>query len=130
MRSFVCSGDAPDNLLGQVFAGQVDEVQQQLHYLIGSTRVLLLIGRKFYFRSSDYLGVVVLAVANGAVERIDISYAGGGSGMLGLQWGAGDRLETDVANAIAEALRNAGVRFQEGTGTAQGPGAGGSTPLP
>ena len=72
------------------------EVQAATRYAFGGTAVMIVVGRKFYFRSNDYLGVVCVTTTSGGTQRIDVSYAGGGSGMLGVQWGAGNDLEAAI----------------------------------
>jgi hypothetical protein len=130
VRTILCASDAPDELIGRAFATVVDEVQREVRYQVGPSRVALFVGSKFFFRTNDRIAGILLAVSNGATERIDLIYGGGGSGLLGAQWGAGDDLEGQLTEAIAGALRGAGLRFEESPGTPEGPSPPGSSPLP
>jgi len=102
------------------------EVQAATRYAFGGTAVMIVVGRKFYFRSNDYLGVVCVTTTSAGTQRIDVSYAGGGSGMLGVQWGAGNDLESSLFDAIASLLRQRGIAFNEISPEAPPP----SAPLP
>jgi hypothetical protein len=126
LRSVLVQGELSpadlDGLLATVGATR----QAAAAYALGASRVTILVGSKFYFRSNDYLGVVIAAVANGTSQRIDVSYAGGGSGLLGIQLGAGDSLEEALFTALVGVLQSRSLRF----GDPESAGAGPSAPLP
>lgn len=105
MRSMLVQGSLSGGELAESAREAGVEVQAAAAYELGTTRVEFLIGKRFYFRSNDYLGLVVVAATDGAVQRIDVGYAGGGSGLLGVQWGAGNDLESTVYAALLERLR-------------------------
>ena len=125
MRSVLIEGELGDAELAAVLQGADVQEQSATAYAFGTTRVALLVGRKFFFRSNDYLGLVIVAATDGRVQRIDISYAGGGAGLLGVQWGAGTDLETQVYQSLMERLRARTLRCSDISSA--GPPAG---PLP
>jgi hypothetical protein len=131
MRSILVKGDVPDELVANAVRATTGEIQQQVRYLFGTTRITLFVAQKYFFRTNDRLGLIVLAVSNGSSERIDMTYSGGGSGLLNVQWGAGDELEESFHAALVQALRSAGFRSEPSSpdgGTAPPPAS--SRPLP
>jgi hypothetical protein len=115
MRSLLVQGElSPSDLTG-AFDSIGAERQGTSAYTLGNVRVLQLVGRKFFFRSNDYLGLVLLAATDGVSQRIDIGYAGGGSGLLGIQWGAGDKLEGSLFDALTQALQARSLPYQDAT---------------
>jgi len=126
MHSVLVRGEVPPSDLAGLFVAVGAEGQGAVGYAYGNVRIVLYVGRKFFFRSNDYLGLVILASTDGASQRIDISYAGGGSGLLGVQWGAGDSLETSLFDALLNVLRARSLAY----GDPGSPGPGGGNPLP
>jgi len=115
MRSVFVRGEVSPGDLSNLFASVGAEGQASTSYAFGEVRVVLLVGRKFAFRSNDYLGLVILAATNGQNQRIDVSYAGAGSGLLGVQLGAGESLETNLFNAVLQLLQARSLSYQEAT---------------
>lgn len=115
MRSILVQGELSNDQLASTFQGVVGEVQTVITYAFGSVRVVLLVGRKFFFRSNDYLGLALLATTDGTTQRIDMSIAGGGSGVFGVQWGAGASFEEELYQAISSALAQSSLNAQEVT---------------
>jgi hypothetical protein len=115
MRSLLVQGELSVADLVAAFDSTVGERQSHAAYTLGNVRVLQLVGRKFFFRSNDYLGVVLLAATDGVSQRIDIAYAGGGSGLLGVEWGAGDKLEGSLFDALTQALQARSLPYQDAT---------------
>jgi len=120
MRSLLVQGELGAVDLAGVLPAIGITVQNSVGYSIGNTRVVLYVGRKFYFRSNDYLGIVVLTATTENSQRIDLNYAGGGSGMMGVQWGAGRDLETTLFDAIVAALVARSLAYSEIPPTASG----------
>ena len=85
------------------------ELQGAAAYAFGGTRISLFLGRKHFFRMNSYLGVSLVAATDGATQRIDIGQAGGGSGLIGMEWGAGDDLEASIYNSLAALLQQKGL---------------------
>ncbi|HTT72745.1 MAG TPA: hypothetical protein VMG99_01145 [Thermoplasmata archaeon] len=100
MRSVLVNGEVGGDDLGGLFSAVGADAQGAVAYAFGPVRVVVLVGRKFFFRSNDYLGLVIVATTDGREQRIDISYAGGGSGLLGVQWGAGSDLESQLYTEV------------------------------
>jgi hypothetical protein len=113
MRSLLVQGEIDATEIAAVLPTAGAKVQTAVGYAFGATRIALYIGRKYTFRSNDYLGIILLAASDGTTQRIDVSYAGGGSGMLGVVWGAGTDLENEVLNAISQVASRLGLRCTE-----------------
>lgn len=113
MRSVFVHGELSADDLGGLLGSAGASGQFSASYAFGDVRVVIYVGRKFMFRSNDYLGVLVVATSNGTSQRIDLSYAGGGSGMLGVQWGAGDSIELDLYDALLSLIQSRSLTYQE-----------------
>jgi hypothetical protein len=113
MRSLLIQGEIEAAELGEVLPGAGAKVQTSLAYAFGATHVALFVGRKFTFRSNDYLGIVLMTASDGTTQRVDVSYAGGGSGILGAVWGAGRDIEDAVGDAIRSIAQRRGLQCSE-----------------
>jgi len=109
MQSVLLRGELSPADLGEVVEAAGAEIQDSAAYAFGSTRIYLTVGRKHFFRTNSYLGVVLLAATDGATQRIDIAHAGGGSGLMGIEWGSGDDLEGEIAAALGKLIRDRGL---------------------
>lgn len=119
MRSVFVHGERSSEDLGGLLTAVGAEAQGAAAYAFGEARVVRFVGRKFMFRSNDHLGVVVLGASNGTSQRIDLSYAGAGSGVFGMQWGADETIVTTVFRALVQMLGARSLPYQE-TGPAPG----------
>ncbi len=113
MRSLLIHGEIGPAELGEILPSAGAKVQTAVAYAFGTTRVCLFVGRKFTFRSNDYLGIILMAATDGATQRIDVTYSGGGSGLMGMVWGAGQDIENEVGNAILGMAQQKGLQVQE-----------------
>ena len=118
MRSILVQGEVSPAELDGVLGSVGVQRQAITTYSLGPTRVAIVLGCKYYFRSNDYLGVALVAVSDGTAQRIDVSYAGGGAGLLGFQLGAGNDLEAHLTEALSDLLRARSLRFGDAPGTA------------
>ncbi len=62
-------------------------------------------------RTNDRVGVIMLSAANGSDQRIELSSAGGGTGLLGISWGAGGSIETDLFDALRQFIQSRALAF-------------------
>jgi len=115
MRSVVIQGEISAGDLGGLITGAGADLQASAAYAFGSTRVAIFVGKKFFFRSNDYLGVLVVAASDGSTQRVDMSYAGGGSGLLGVQLGAGANIENSLFEGLAGLAQSRNLTFQDVT---------------
>jgi hypothetical protein len=113
VRSLLVQGELPPEELAGLLPAVGADVQTSVGYAFGTVRVFLYVGRKFTFRSSDYLGLTLLAASDGKTQRIDVSYAGGGAGLMGIEWGAGRSLETSLVDAVVAALGEKSLQYSE-----------------
>jgi len=113
MRSVVVQGELPPSDLVNLLATAGVEDQGTASYVYGNVRVLLCVGRRYFLRSNDFLGAVLLATTDGSTQRIDVCSAGAGSGLLGIQLGAGQRVEGDLLDAVLTVARERSLACQE-----------------
>ena len=109
MRSVVVRGELPPEDLRSVVENAGVEIQGGAAYAFGPTRIVFFLGRKHFFRTNSYLGLSLVAATDGTTQRIDIGQAGGGVGLMGLEWGAGDDIEAAVYNALVQLLNERGL---------------------
>lgn len=114
MRTLLVTGELSGNELATAFQQVANEIQTSVAYSFGDIRIVLIVGRKFFFRSNDYMGATILAATNGTTQRIDLSSAGGGSGLLGIQWGAGNKFEQQLFDGVAALAQRHSFRITEG----------------
>lgn len=131
MRSVLVHGELSGEELGQLLAAVRAQPQSSAAYAFGTTRVLLYTAKKFFFRTNDYLGLVILSTTDGVDQRIDLGWVGGGSGLMGLQMGAGDDIEDELFDALMRLIASKGLRYGD-PGSPAGPGGTSSpdSPLP
>jgi hypothetical protein len=115
MRSVLIRGEIPASDLGGLMGGAGADLQASTAYAFGSTRVAIFVGKKFFFRSNDYLGVLVVSASDGSTQRVDLSYAGGGSGLLGVQLGAGTSIENSLFESLTGLAQSRNLTFQDVT---------------
>jgi len=113
MRSLLIQGEVDAAGLAGLLPSVGATVQTAVSYAFGNTRIALYVGRKFTFRSNDYLGILLLAASDGTSQRIDVSYAGGGAGFLGAVWGAGRDLEDNLIGVLADVLASRSLQYSE-----------------
>lgn len=87
MRSVLVRGAATGADLGGVFRSVAGDVQRTASYSLGKIRIALFVGQKYMLRTNDRVGVIMLSAANGSGQRIDLSSAGGATGITGISWG-------------------------------------------
>ena len=109
MHSILVHGEVSTEELRAVVERAGIELQGAASYAFGGTRISLFLGRKHFFRTNSYLGVSLVAATDGTTQRIDIGQAGGGSGLIGMEWGAGDDLEASIYNSLASLLHEKGL---------------------
>ena len=109
MRTILVQGELPPSDLAEVLPQAGVEVQSTAAYAFGSCRIAVFVGRKHYFRSNSYLGVVLVAATDGTTQRLDVGQAGAGAGLMGIEWGAGDDLEASVYNELVSAIQARGL---------------------
>ncbi len=118
MRSVFVHGELGPADIQSLLASVDAQPSAQTAYQFGPVRVTLVVGRKYFFRTDDHLGLVILATSNGTAQRIDISAAGGGkAGLLTGISSASDKIETDAYAALTQLLADKGLSSQDTTGT-------------
>lgn len=113
MRSVMVRGEISDTEVTNLLVAAGAESQGAASYTMGTVRVRILVGKKFYFRTNDYIGAVVVTTTDGVTQRIDLSYAGAGSGFLGSQMGAGSDLENAMYDALIGAVRSRSLLYED-----------------
>jgi hypothetical protein len=113
MRSVLIQGEIPAAELGGLLGAAGVELQASAAYAFDNTRVSIFVGKKFFFRTNDYLGVLVVTASDGATQRVDLSYAGGGSGLMGIQLGAGTNIENSLYEGLANLARSRNLSIRD-----------------
>lgn len=110
MRSVFVHGELADEDIQSLFASVGTETRSQASYAFGPVRVILITGSKYFFRTSDHVGLVVLACSNGSAQRIDISAVGGGTaGIFTGVESASESLESETYDAVARIIASKGL---------------------
>ncbi|HTP54950.1 MAG TPA: hypothetical protein VML94_08365 [Thermoplasmata archaeon] len=113
MRALTVQGVLSPQELSELLPAVGVTVQSSVGYAFGTMNIVLFVGRKYTFRSGDYLGLLLMATFDATVQRIDVGYAGGGAGFLGAVWGAGSDLEDHLINAIVDRLTARSLTWSE-----------------
>ena len=109
MMSVTLSTKIDAEQLSDIFSRNVEKVVYSQNYVSGNIEVLNMAGTIFFLRTKDTIGFVLLSFYNGSEQKIDFGRIGGGSGLLNLRWGAGDKVEEKILRAIKEAAENMGA---------------------
>ncbi len=107
--SVTVSGKIEHGDLENIFSRNVQEVSFTKFYKSGNVEALNMAGSTFFFRSNDTIGFIFLSFYDGSEQKIDFGRVGGGSGILNIRWGAGNKLEENILQEIKQAADGAGV---------------------
>lgn len=112
MRTLAIGGELSRQDLQTTFdrAGLIAQIRTA--YKLGDVEVAILIAQKYFLRTNTLVGVVVVAVSNGGVQRIDIVHAGGGEGIVGVEFGAGANLELRIYNELGALAEELGLKVR------------------
>jgi hypothetical protein len=112
-QSFVVQGSLSEDELESVLRRAGTEVQGRNSFVFGDCQVALFVAQKYFFRTSDFVGATLVAISRAGSQRIELASAGGGSGVLGVQLGAGEKLEDTLRQSLIDALKQKGFAFTD-----------------
>jgi hypothetical protein len=92
-----------------IFSRNVQALVYSKTHVSGNVEVLNLAGTAFFLRTTDTIGFVLFSFYNGAEQKIDFGRIGGGSGLLNIRWGAGNKVEEKILREIRQAAENIGA---------------------
>ncbi|MCW6170971.1 MAG: hypothetical protein LVQ96_07345 [Thermoplasmatales archaeon] len=70
-------------------------------------------GLSYFLRSNGTIGFILLSFYNGSEQRIDFGRVGGGSDLVNIRWGAGNKIKESVLQDIKQAAENIGANVTE-----------------
>ncbi len=100
--------------IAKVFAEVLGRVDYQRSYGEGSQEVMLLTGSEYFLRTSDTIGFCLMSYYDGRETRIDFGRIGGGSGLLNIRWGAGDKVEGRIMAELKRLAEDSGFLVNDG----------------
>jgi len=66
-------------------------------------------GSKYYLRTDDTIGFILVSFYDGYLQKIDFGCVGGGSGLFNIRPGAGDKDEGRILEEIKRAAQSIGA---------------------
>ncbi len=114
MMSLTVSTKLNDQEIAGVFQNAVGKIEFSKRYSNGQTELLILTGSKFFFRTKDTIGFFLSAFYDGRETKVDFGRIGGGSGLLNIRWGAGNKVEENIKFGIQKLAENAGALLNDG----------------
>lgn len=95
--------------LADIFSRNVGNVVYSKSHVSGNIETLNMAGTSFFLRTNDTIGFALFSFYNGSEQEIDFGRIGGGSGLLNIRWGAGNKVEEKILQGIKEAAENMGA---------------------
>ena len=115
MMSLTVSTKLNGQEIAGVFQDAVGSVNFSKVYSNGQSELFIATGSKFFFRSNDTIGFFLSAFYDGRETKFDFGRVGGGSGLLNIRWGAGNKVEENIKAGIQKLAENAGALVNDGT---------------
>jgi hypothetical protein len=115
MMSLTVSTKLNGQEIAGVFQDAVGSVNFSKVYSNGQSELFIATGSKFFFRSNDTIGFFLSAFYDGRETKVDFGRVGGGSGLLNIRWGAGNKVEENIKAGIQKLAENAGALVNDGT---------------
>lgn len=104
------------NRIAEIFGSAVGEINYEKHYVNSSSEAAVLTGTKYFLRTNDTIGFCLFSYYDGSHTRIDFGRIGGGSGLLNLRMGAGNKIETSIMDGIRQYAESSGMSLSESDG--------------
>lgn len=83
-----------------LFTQVVGNVEYSNTHTSGQCRIDIVAGSKYFFRTNDVIGLFLTLFYDGVNTKVDGGRIGGGSGLLRIRWGAGNRLEEELTKGL------------------------------
>lgn len=108
MRSISVGGKLDIEEIENVFRSQIGEIEYSKSYKSQGVEVSIITGTRFFLRTDDYVGFCLLRYYDGTGTKMDLGRVGGGSGLLGVRLGAGNKVEEKILNEIRSLAESQG----------------------
>ena len=109
MMSVTVSTKIDAEQLADIFSRNVGNVVYSKSHVSGNIETLNMAGTSFFLRTNDTIGFALFSFYSGSEQEIDYRRIGGGSGLLNIRWGAGNKVEEKILQGIKEAAENMGA---------------------
>ncbi len=109
MKSISVSQKIEDEELSNIFAQNIGSVSYSRGNRSGNVDSIFLCGTKFFLRTNDTIGFVLYSFYNGQDQKIVFGRIGGGSGLLNIRMGAGNKVEESILSSIQQAAERIGA---------------------
>lgn len=113
MISVTVSGRIDNNILKNIFESNVQDVTYVRFNKAGNVEAFSIAGTNYFLRTNDTIGFALFSFYDGSDQRIDFGRIGGGSGLLNIRLGAGNKIEDKILRGIKESAEDAGVSVSE-----------------
>ncbi len=107
------TGKIETERIEQLFSDTLGEVEFRMHHSGDNSSVTFMSGTKYFLRTNDYIGFSLMIFYDGAKSVIDFGRTGGGSGILGIRMGAGNKLEERFLESLSAFARENGYSISE-----------------
>ena len=109
MKYIEVSGKIDAETLQRIFSNAIGDVSFVKGFRSDSSESIMMCGSKFFFRTNDTIGFVFHTFYDGKSTKIDFGRIGGGSGLMNIKWGAGNKIEDEIASAIRQHAESNGL---------------------
>ncbi|MCL4356639.1 MAG: hypothetical protein M1460_02075 [Candidatus Thermoplasmatota archaeon] len=113
MKYIEISGKIDAETLQRIFSKAIGDVSFVKSFKSDNSESLMMCGAKFFFRTNDTIGFVFHTFYDGRSMKIDFGRVGGGSGLMNIKWGAGNKIENEIASAIIQTAESTGLTASE-----------------
>lgn len=108
MLNLMIGGRLERQDIQNIFTDIIGGMDYKASYGEAPQEVMLLTGSEFFFRSNDTIGFCLMSYYDGRETIIDFGRIGGGSGLLNIRWGAGNKVEGKIMEGLKELADKSG----------------------
>lgn len=116
MKGIEVRGKLGKGQIADIFNSAVGNVDYEKVYGDGTTEVIVLTGSRYFLRSNDTIGFCLFSYYNGSSTKIDFGRIGGGSGLLNIRMGAGNKVENSMLEAFKGVADSSGMTLTSSDG--------------
>lgn len=119
MKSVTVRGKLDSDEITKLFTSLMDQEAHKIQRSGDGSDLTILTGSRYFLRTRDNVGFCMVRYYDGISTSIDFGRVGGGSGILGIRFGAGDKLEEDLMEKIRIMVESQGMTltYDEGSNT-------------
>lgn len=109
MKSMEIRGKLDQDSVATIFSTEISDNEFQRSYKTQNIEIMVITGSRYFLRTSDMVGFCLFYVYDGISTRLDFGRVGGGSGLLGIRLGAGDKAEESMCDKIKQLAESEGL---------------------